>query len=76
MAELRQESAGNIKRRKEKERSAKLRSVAKGRSSFNDQSNVDKLYQWAKQSGKDLIEGKPAIPASVNKQLQDLYDND
>ncbi len=35
-------SQGNIRRRKEKEASAKIR----GRQEFIDQSNVDKIYQW------------------------------
>jgi hypothetical protein len=50
------ESAGSAKRRKEKEASAKLR----GRKSFDDQSNVDKIYQWIKSGVKSAESGFPA----------------
>ena len=40
-------TAAEKSRRAEKKASAKLR----GRKSFDDQSNVDKLYQWMKEQG-------------------------
>ena len=49
-------SQGNIRRRKEKEASAKIR----GRKKFDDQSNVDKLYGWIKSGIKSVEAGFPA----------------
>lgn len=51
-----QSSQGNIRRRKEKEASAKIR----GREKFDDQSNVDKLYGWIKSGIKSVEAGFPA----------------
>jgi hypothetical protein len=44
---LHSENEGSARRRKEKQESAKLRGKSKGRSSFDDQSNVNPIYSWA-----------------------------
>ena len=49
------ETPGNYRRRKEKETSAKSRAQSKKpktRNNFDDQSNVDKLYEWLYNTGK------------------------
>ena len=49
------ETPGNYRRRKEKEASAKSRAKSKkpkARNNFDDQSNVDKLYEWLYNTGK------------------------
>ena len=54
-------SQGNIRRRKEKEASAKIR----GRKKFDDQSNVDKIYKWVKnQKWTTNPTRRPWIPPS------------
>lgn len=54
------ENEGNARRRKEKQGSAKLRGKAKGRSNFDDQSSVDKLYRWVQKGIKSVEAGFPA----------------
>ncbi len=49
------ETPGNYRRRKEKEASAESRAQSKKpktRNNFDDQSNVDKLYEWLYNTGK------------------------